>query len=434
MSTAIIGAGWAGLAAAARLMQAGEVPHVFEAAAQPGGRARTIHPAALGLAMDNGQHVLLGACRRTLGLMAGLGIRPPDVLDVHPLKLATLDGRFSFSLPSWRRPWNLVGSLLLSRGLGGPASWWHLQRVLQAARTPGPAMASTAADWLTSLGCPPRLLESLWRPLALAALNTPLEQACASLLARLLNESLGAADAQASQLLIPRTRLHELWPAVVCTQLGGRLVHGRIHSLEHDGSGWRVDGQPFRQVIVATPASEARRLLSPLDQASAELAGWPHAQQGAIATLTLQLEEPWPLPYPMMMLRPDDRLSINGHWLFSRCHTARSPAQRCLLHVVIARAHGIEHLGRHAAAEQIVRQIDAQSVRPLPAVRAHLLVNEKRATFDALPGLRRPGPGTRWHGLFLAGDWTDTGYPATLEGAVCSGLQAAERALAGQTA
>ena len=252
MNVAIIGAGWAGLAAAAQVLQAGGSVRVYEAAAQVGGRARTIESAALGLAIDNGQHVLLGACRRTLALMRSLGVRPSDVLDERPLKLATLNGRFSFHLPPWRAPWNLAGSLLLSRGLGGWASWQHLFRVLQDARRSEVSASLNAADWLASLQGSPALLEHLWRPLALAALNTPLEHASARLLARLLAESLGA-DAQASRVLIPRTRLHALWPAAVCTRLGTQLVYRRVHHVEHDGHGWQVDGQAFGQVIVATP-------------------------------------------------------------------------------------------------------------------------------------------------------------------------------------
>jgi methylaspartate ammonia-lyase len=135
----------------------------------------------------------------------------------------------------------------------------------------------------------------------------------------------------------------------------------------------------------------------------------------------------------MLLLRDEPARDAWGQWLFDRSASARTDVERRLIHVVIGTAD--RYAGRDPAriADGVIEQVRTQAAGPhppLPEIETHALVTERRATFDAVPGLRRPGAITPWSGLLLAGDWTDTGYPAVLEGAVRSGLRAADAVLA----
>ncbi|GAA0781799.1 hydroxysqualene dehydroxylase HpnE [Castellaniella ginsengisoli] len=431
MSIAVIGGGWAGLAAAVRLRQAGRSVRVYEAAAAPGGRARRIEHPGLGLRLDNGQHILLGAYTDTLTLMQSLGVDPAHALLARDLALQSADGGLNLRFWPLPSPLHRLGVLLGSRGLDGWRGRRHLARVFGALAPPGIDPSMTVADWLDGLGCPPGLMARLWEPLCLAAMNTPAQAAQARLFARVLADSLGAGPA-ASRVLIPRDDLHGLWPDRACTLLGDRLRRQRVRSIAPDpAGGWRVDGEPCQGVILAVPAAEARRLLEPLPDAADFLSAWPALAHSAIGTLTLRLVRPWRSGQPMLLLRDDPARDAWGQWLFDRSASARADAGQRLVHVVIGTAD--RYAGRDPARiaagviAQIRDQAGAGARPPLPEVEAHALVTERRATFDAIPGLRRPGTVTPWPGLLLAGDWTDTGYPAVLEGAVRSGLRAADR-------
>ncbi|MHA3902138.1 hydroxysqualene dehydroxylase HpnE [Castellaniella sp. WN] len=433
-TTAVIGAGWAGLAAAARLRRAGRTVRVYEAAAAPGGRARRIDHPGLGLRIDNGQHILLGAYTGTLALMRSLDVDPEHVLLAGDMDLRSADGGLRLRFWPLPPPLHRLGVLLGSRGLDGWRGRRHLVRTFGALDPDRVDPSATVSDWLAGLDCPPDLATRLWEPLCLAAMNTPAHAAQARLFARVLADSLGAGPA-ASRILIPRDGLHELWPARVCVLLGDDLRRHRVRSIAPaPAGGWRVDGDLHESVILAVPASEARRLLAPLPGSADFLDGWTEPAHSAIGTLTLRLGRPWNSGLSMMLLRDDPARDAWGQWLFDRSASAGANADRLLVHVVIGAAD--RYAGRDPAriAAGVIDQIRIQaatgSLPPLPEIGTHALVTERRATFDAVPGLRRPGAATPWTGLLLAGDWTDTGYPAVLEGAVRSGLKAAEEALA----
>lgn len=434
MSIAVVGAGWAGLAAAVRLRRAGRAVRVYEAAAAPGGRARWIDHPGLGLRIDNGQHILLGAYSATLALMRSLDVDPARALLAGDLDLRSADGGLRLRFWPLPAPLHRLGVLLGSRGLDGGRGRRHLARVFGALEPQRVDPCATVADWLAGLGCPPDLMTRLWEPLCVAALNTPARAAQARLFVRVLADSLGAGPA-ASRILIPRDGLHALWPARACALLGEGLRRQRVRAIAPGpAGGWRVDGEPHAGVILAVPAAEARRLLAPLPGAADFLDGWTEPAHSAIGTLTLRLARPWDSGRPMLLLRDEPACDAWGQWLFDRSGSARTHAERRLVHVVIGTAD--RYAGRDPArlAAGVIAQIRAQaaagSLPPLPQIEAHALVTERRATFDAVPGLRRPGTATPWPGLLLAGDWTDTGYPAVLEGAVRSGLAAADGILA----
>ncbi len=431
MKVAVIGAGWAGLAAAVHLHRAGCQVTVHEAAARPGGRARPVDRPASGLDTDNGQHILLGAYHDTLKLMRSLGVDPQVACHVQPLTLRSADGRFRLGFWPLPAPAHRLGALLGGHGLDGWTGRRHLWRVLRALDPARIDAALTVSHWLAQLGCPPGLMTRLWAPLCLAATNTPAERLQAQLFARVLADSLGA-DAASSHVYIPRGRLHALWPAQACALLGTRMRQQHVRTLAPDpGGGWRVDGEAFERVVLAVPVAAARRLLQPLPDATTVLARWPRLTHAAIGTLTLRLSHPWQSGQAMVLLRDEPARGAWGQWLFDHSATADSDEGRHRVHIVIGDAGRYADHDAGAVTAGIIAQIRAQCPKPLPPVQAHVLVTEKRATFDAVPGLQRPNGTTPWHGLTLAGDWTDTGYPAVLEGAVRSGLHAAHLILNG---
>ncbi|WP_269497473.1 hydroxysqualene dehydroxylase HpnE [Castellaniella sp. S9] len=425
MKVAVIGAGWAGLAAAVRLRRLGHEPWVYEAARRIGGRARAVPRPELQATIDCGQHILLGAYRETLDLMAELGVDAGRAFHAQGLRLASADGRFSLGTWPLPAPAHGLGVLLGGRGLG-LRERGSLARLLAALgpRKALPAEADSVSRWLDRLGCPARLRRLLWEPLCLAAMNTPADIADARLFLRVLRDSLGA-NAQAARLLIPRGTLDELWPAQAQARLPRLAIGHRVLSLEAVSGGYRVDGADFEGVILATPPGEAARLLGQLPDAAPWLAAWPQWRFEGIGTVTLRLDRPWGSGQAMRMLEERPERDAHGQWLFDRSAIAHGDAAG-LVHVVISGASRIAACDAETVIGGVIGQIREQAPERLPEVRAGTLITEKRATFSATPGQRRPGNRTPWPRLALAGDWTDTGYPAVLEGAVRSGHQAAE--------
>jgi len=208
---AVVGAGWAGLAAAARLRRAGRAVRVYEAAAAPGGRARRINHPGLGQSLDNGQHILLGAYADTLALMRELGVDPGHALVARDLALRSADGGLSLRFWPLPPPLHRLGVLLGSHGLDGWRGRRHLARVFDALDPDCVDPSVTVSDWLAGLGCPPGLMARLWEPLCLAAMNTPAHVAQARLFVQVLADSLGAGPAGQPQ---------SSSPGMACTRSG----------------------------------------------------------------------------------------------------------------------------------------------------------------------------------------------------------------------
>ncbi|ANN67789.1 hydroxysqualene dehydroxylase HpnE [Bordetella bronchialis] len=457
MKAAVVGAGWAGLAAATVLRQAGCDVTVYESGHTPGGRARRVpHPPQGGFdtPLDNGQHILLGAYTDTLALMRRLG-RDPDALFLRlPLCLASLDGDFRLAAPRLPAPLHAAAALLGARGLGW-ADRLACLRLMRGLRAAGwrAVQGETVAALLRRHGQPARAVQRLWEPLCLAALNTPLEQACAQLYANVLRDSLGGPR-PATDMLLPRTDLSALWAdaaAARCTMRYGHTVQAVVPARD----GVQIDGERHDAAVVAVPPAIAARLLAP-GPARDVVAGMDRLPHAPIATLNLKLRRPWTLPRPMMMLTEDRARGHDGQWLFDRTALSQGPGlaagtlpgargQRgggpagagAEIAVVVSAATAIASRDRAQATQDLIRQIREQAARAglpaMPEVDGTALLIDKRATFLAVPGMARPAQRTPWRGLALAGDWTDTGYPGVLEGAVRSGMRAAQAILAGST-
>lgn len=457
MRIAVIGAGWAGLAAAVHAKQLGHTADVFEAGLVPGGRARRVWSRALHAHIDNGQHILLAAYTETLALMRELGLDPEALFYRERLTLQSADGHFSLRSLPLPTPLNLLGGVLLAKGLG-PAEKLRLVALCARLRrrnwliTPG----LTVAQWLVQGAQSSRVVGVFWRPLCVAALNTPPEEACAQLFANVLRDSIGGPTT-ASGVLIPRTDLSQLWPERAAQYLeascdsDGQLAHSSsstlqlghaVKTLQASANGVEVDGANYDAAIVATNTPSAHRLLSQLTPApdtAQYLGALSRFDFIPIATITFRVEQAWQLPHPMMLLREDPEQLEFGQWLFDRSLYARQAGAAigssgadntapALLHVVISDARTMMAHDQEQVVAAVARQIQTQANESgaRAAICGHHVIVEKRATFAARPGLARPVNLSPWPRIAVAGDWTDTGYPGVLEGAVRSGRLAAK--------
>lgn len=458
MRVAVIGAGWAGLSAAVTAFDRGHDVTVFEASHTLGGRARSVHSRRLGADIDNGQHIMLGAYDETLALIERLGGDTKTSLLRRRLKLESIDGSFLLRVGSTPSPLNLLLALVGSQGLS-PRDKWSLLRAMRRLQNNSWVVSPdiTVQQWLDVNRQPLTLRRLFWIPLCIAAMNTPVDLACAQLFANVLRDSLGGS-AGACDMVLPRVDLSSLWPErVACLEGGpGRITIRRGAVVKSvavgpaqnaatiqtgvagTGSSGNavINGEPFDAAILACNAPSVLRLLQPLqggDSATVEqlrrtLSSFSYVP---IATVTLELEERWELPESMYLLLENRDASHYGQWLFN-CpafmNQETAPAKRNFAHIVISDAEAAIAGGEARLISAITTQLRTQAQRfgPMPAVKGHHLIVEKRATFAAVPGLRRPQASTPWPGLWLAGDWTDTGYPAVLEGAVRSGRRAAE--------
>lgn len=413
MKVLVIGAGWAGLAAAVRATQWGARVCVWDMAPLPGGRARSFRDAD-GLLLDSGQHILIGAYTATLALMRELGQSPEQLLQRLPLTLVDPQGQGL----RWGRGGPLraaTAAVLGHRGWGwrerlGLARW-GLQQGLRGLRC--------SPRWSVERLCrglPPRVHEQLTDPLCVAALNTRSAEASGEVFLRVLRDALlggpGAAD-----LLLPRVPLQALLPDPAWRWLGEQgatlQLGRRAGALRREGSGWRCDDWQGDAVIVATSSSEAQRLLSP--HAPAWCSAAEQLRPEAIATVYLQAPGAR-LAAPMVALA-----GAPAQFLFDLGAIGGEPGRFAAVASAVA-------ADLDGGLEPLAQRIEAQVREQVPALaaatrlRAHA---DRRATFACLAGVARP-PGRAAAGLFVAGDYVDGPYPATLEGAVRAGLAAAE--------
>lgn len=437
MKVAVIGAGWAGLSAALTLQAQGLPCTVFEAAPIVGGRARSVPGNRLHMPLDNGQHILISAYTQTLSLLRSLHDDLDTLCARLPLTWETATGQFSLKAsPLLPNRLALGWALLRAKGLG----LRERARAVQALATLALARwqlangGQTVEQWLQTQHQPETLCRLFWRPLCLATMNTPADQACAQLFAFVLRDSLGRG-AKACQIILPKVDLGRLWDSPQLRSLDLRLRRP-VRQLALEGAGIHgihIEQEAFDAVIVATPAAMACKLLKRLPQCSVSpdyLAPFQALSSLPIATLYLRLAEPWPLPAPMLMLEDDPKRGHFGQWVFDRSAFMQTDTAP-LLSVVISNAQGLTEHTEPEIVRGVLAQLRTQLQRagPMPDITGHQLIVEKRATFAARPDTLRPTQKTPWPGVFVAGDWTDTGYPAVLEGAVRSGQQAAKMAI-----
>ena len=424
-AVAVVGAGWAGLAAAVELARAGVAVTVYEAAAIPGGRARRVLHA--GAALDNGQHLLLGAYRETLRLVA-LVTDPARVLHRQPLRLVSGSG-FRLACPPLPAPLHLLAGLLGARGLSWADRLAAVRFMARARRAgfrapPGATVSALLQAW----GHTPALTRHLWEPLCLSALNTPLDEADATTFLAVLRDGLTRARADAD-LLLPRADLSQVFPEPAVrfvSDHGGQVRLGcAVTGLHRDGTSLRVESAAgratFRHVILAADPVRAGRLLQGLSGAESAERAIDALAHEPITTVYLRLAAPGAGLGEAML---GDEAGP-AQWFFDR---ERLCGQAGWVAGVVSASSAWRSRGHELLAAAVHAQLQALTGRA-PALLDQFVVSERRATFRCVPGLERPGLDTGVPGLLLAGDYVRSEYPATLEAAVRSGVACAHRVL-----
>lgn len=438
---AVIGAGWAGAAAALTLARASANMRgaaqmkitVFEAAKTPGGRARRVDKD--GRSFDNGQHLLLGAYSRSLAMIRSLhGERIRDVIDQRPLALVSAPGnkdRIAVQAKRLPTPLHLLHAMFTARGLslGDKLSinLWCVQTLFGSHNQE--ALATQTVSQLIA-DQPPRAKAWLWEPLCVAALNTPAERASASVFVEVLRRSF-LGDAEASDLVIPRVDLSALLPEPALhevARLGGTIHLGEavneVASELEGGDQLRVvlrdRVETFDQIIIATGPQHIERLLlsSPtLIGAGGKLFSLLYEP---ISTLHYEFCAGLdPESCPMLMLDGDP-----GQWLFAH----RLTSGKIRASVVIS-AH---YRGKQSQEDLLNAGLcQLRKSFAVPAPIWQQLITEKRATYACTPEQT-----ARLHAIpksvgrvHFAGDWCVPELPATLESAVIAGERAAAKVL-----
>jgi len=427
LKVAIIGGGWAGLAAAVELSAVGAAVTVFEAARQLGGRARRVD--LHGHALDNGQHILLGAYRETLRLMNRVGAHPERVLKRLPLALRHPAAGFRLELPSLPAPLHLAAGLLSAKGCS-VCEKFATVRFMLALQATGYRLATdcTVAELLDRNGQNGALRRFLWEPLCLAALNTPADKASAQIFANVLRDSLGGGRAD-TELLLPTVDLGQVFPdaaGVFIEALGGKIVLStRIDTIDPS---LEIEGERFDHLILATAPQHAASLLDKHAETSPIAAQLADYSYEPIATLYAGYPPEVSLPSSMLGLEGKAPGGL-GQWVFDRGALTGMPGVMAF----VLSANGVwDERDSAALMAALHGELENALGHKLPTALWHHVIRERRATFACRPNLPRPGTQTPLPGLWLAGDYVCAGYPATLEGAVRSGVAAA-RGILGST-
>ncbi len=425
---AIVGGGWAGMAAAVTLAGAARQVTVFEAAQVLGGRARRV--IVDGRTVDNGQHVLLGAYAQTLALLRTVhGDRAQhDLFDRRRLHLEE-PGTFRFKTPALPAPWHLGIALLAMRGLSRRD---RLATVVFARRLRrGRFCCAPRLTVGTLLADQPALaVKFLWEPLCLASLNTPVDAASAQIFLNVLRAAF-AVHAHDSDLLLPRVDLTALFPAAAALHIaarGGEVRPGvTVNRIEAHDDGVTVASEAgeeeFAAAIIAVGPHQLAHVLAPSvsSSAAAALAQVATFAYEPIRTTYLQYGRALALPQPMLKLDGDP-----GQWVIDRGQLGGAPG----LAAVVISTDVAAARGDH---DELARALDAQLRRrtpDLPPPTWSQTIAERRATYACVAGLVRPAPGPLQKRLYLAGDYTDAEFPSTLEAATRSGVAAAHQLLA----
>jgi squalene-associated FAD-dependent desaturase len=427
MHVVIIGAGWAGLAAAVELSHHGIEVTLMEAAKRAGGRARRVEAHAA--SYDNGQHLMAGACHEMLRLLRSIGVPEEQVFHRRPLRLemrAARNAIVCINFPVLPAPWHVLSGFARATGLNRTERYRALALCVRLFFS-GFKLTNDLklAEWLQQAKQPPLLIKTLWEPLCLAVLNTPLDQASAAVFIRVLHEVFAGSRSD-SDLLFPRQDLGALFPDPALRFIrehgGGVLLGQRVMALDiRDdrlyGVTTKYGALAADHVVVATSPGEALRLIQAHPQLYDVGRRLAALRYEPICTIYLHYPPEIRLGREMVGL-----LDGTGQFIFD-LGDAGHPGRMAVV---------ISGPGPHMAQDNdvlinnISREI-GEHFPHWPAPSHSFIVREKRATFSCHAGVEALRPATRTpvQGCWLAGDYTDTGLPATLEGALRSGVHAA---------
>ena len=423
MNTAIIGGGYAGMAAAVKLAELGIPVTVFESAKQLGGRARGIlHK---NIQLDNGQHILLGCYRHTLQLIEQVGGNIENDFLRLPLQL-TLHNRFELKAPALPAPLHLLIGLLSAKGLSF-SQRLSAARFMYAMRRTHFILPHdlTVQELLHIHKQDAELTQLLWEPICISALNTPTKKASAQILLNVLRDSLNNSRSD-SDMLLPRLNFTALFPdraAEYIKQRGSEVFTScSVEKILPHDKGFKLQTvrgiQRFSHIICATSPTNAAQLFRAPPQLTPIIKQINALSFQPIYTVYLQYPEQVQLPHAMLGL--DQCVT---QWLFDKGQITNNKG-------LIAAIISAEGLHQKMELAQLANKV-AHELHIHLGITAtplwHQVIAEKRATFSCEPNLSRPASITPIANLLLAGDYTQGNYPATLEGAVMSGIRCAEK-------
>ena len=435
----IIGGGFAGLAAGVALAEAGKRVYLLEQKPHLGGRARSFHDPTTGSIVDNGQHLFMGCYHSTIQFLKTIGTL--DRLHFQPrlaVPFLDRDGRLTrLDCPDWPAPWHLLAGVALSKSFSFKQKM-EVLRLGKNLRSGGQESAPTTAEnvtaWLSRRGQSPGLQRNFWDLLCIAAMNEDPHIASAQLFEHVLRLALFSSPAD-SRLGIARVGLSECYTAAATAYIeahGGRVQTGRsVKQLMIAngvcrgvdlGAGGTVEGVP---VISAVPWQQLPVILpSDLLRTEPFFAGALALRPAPIISINLWFDAP---------ITDLEFVGLRGttiQWLFDKSRILS--ANDHYVSLVLSGAH--EHVSR--SKEELLAVALRELGEVLPGARKakllhSLVIKERFATFSPSPEAEplRPRARTPVRGLFLAGDWTATGLPATIEGAVQSGYTAARELL-----
>ena len=423
----VIGGGFAGLSAATALAEQKLRVLVLEARPTLGGRATAFTDPATGERVDNGQHVLVGGYHETFAFLRRLN-SAADVYVQPDLHIDVIDRRgrtSSLKCPSLPPPLHLLGGVIGWKGI----DWRDRAALVHMRHIDEGAAEETVRQWLVRHRQTPRLIELLWEPLAVAALNQPIDEAAGAAFASVLRRMF-TRDRRDCALGLPLKALDELYaiPARDYVERAGGAV--RVNAPARvtceEGVTVRVrDETVHTRAVICAPAWYALASVFPDRPAALDevLRAAESTDASPIVTVNLWFDRP---------VTTHSFVGLPGRamqWVFDKRAILGEASSH--LSLVSSGANALVGQSNQELVDLAMREL----TEALPAVRGAelrraVVVREKRATFSVAPGQpRRPPVETAIPGLFLAGDWIDTGLPATIEGAVVSGHRAAAAAL-----
>jgi len=431
----VVGGGLSGLAAAVRLSSRRIPVLLLEQRKSPGGRAYSFVDDETGTVIDNGQHVLIAGYRRTMDFLGTIGARDllavqaaPEFFFHHPDR-----GFCSLRFPRVPSPLHLLSGIVTT-DLFSTADKFRMLRAGRALRSVrDEAVAGmTVGGWLDSLGQSEETKRSFWEPLAVAVMNEHIAVASALVFIRALRTAF-LSGAHGAALAIPTVGLSDLYVEPARAFI---VRHGGVLRCGADVAGSIADGGnvtgvrlkegetiPCAALIVAVPSYRASSLLPAGLRASGFIASAAGIPLSPIVSVHLWFREDF---------MPQEVLGVIGRriqWVFNRRKICREQGNGGHLSVVISAAHDFVDMENDALTEIALEDLRSVYGAHLPPAAHAVVIREKRGTFSCTPDVERIRPecDTPVPNLFIAGDWTNTGYPATIEGAIASGEKCARR-------